>query len=373
MPEPSEEEASAAESPAPRADPVQQLWLLWRQGQRADVQQYLDQAGPLTPPQVAAVLLVDQRERWLIGERLRAESYLPLYPMLRADLEFTVELIYGEFLLREELGEGPTLDEDLERFLSGKPVTARRTGLPEQAWRWCRRKPTVATLTAAVTLLLMAVAVGSALSALWLRDQRNDATEKLWGSYLDQAKAGRLSRRAGQRFKSAGRLSRRAGQRFKSLDALAKAAQIARERHMPPERFLELRNEAIACLALPDLRLAKQWDGWPAGSLGGRLRWHAGALRPDGQTGGRQRPACGRRYRDRPPPRLRFRGLAVFQPRRPVSGARPTRWIGLRVHRVEAGRPRVPPAGRGTGRRRQRRVQPRLPAGRCPACEGRLH
>src|SRR6266851_299731 len=116
MPELSEEETGAAGSPALRADPVQQLWLLWRQGQRADVQQYLNQAGPLTPPQVAAVLLVDQRERWLIGERLPAESYLPRYPTLQADLEYAIELIYGEFLLREELGEGPTLAEYLERF-----------------------------------------------------------------------------------------------------------------------------------------------------------------------------------------------------------------------------------------------------------------
>src|SRR5438132_10852904 len=116
MPELSAEETSAAGPPAPRADPVQQLWLLWRQGQRVDVQRYLNQAGPLTPPQVAAVLLVDQRERWLIGERLPAESYLPLYPALQADLEYAIELIYGEFLLREELGEGPTLAEYLERF-----------------------------------------------------------------------------------------------------------------------------------------------------------------------------------------------------------------------------------------------------------------
>jgi WD40 repeat protein len=154
---------------------------------------------------------------------------------------------------RKRYGSALELAEDLQFFLAGKPIAARRTGLPEQAWRWCRRKPAVATLTAAVALLLVAVAVGSTLSALWLRDQRNDATEKLWGSYLDQAKAGRFSRRIGQR--------------FQSLDALAKAAHIAHERQMPEERFLELRNVAIACLALPDLRLAKEWDGWPAGSL----------------------------------------------------------------------------------------------------------
>jgi WD40 repeat protein len=107
---------NAAKSPATRADPVHQLWLLWRQGQPADVRQFLDRAGELTPPQVAAVLLVDQRERWLIGERLGVERYLPLYPTLATELEYAVELIYGEFLLREELGEGPTSAEYLERF-----------------------------------------------------------------------------------------------------------------------------------------------------------------------------------------------------------------------------------------------------------------
>ena len=50
------------------------------------------------------------------------------------------------------------------------------------------------------------------------------------------------------------RFSRRVGQRFESLDALAQAAAIARELKLPPERFDPLRDEAIACLALPDLK-----------------------------------------------------------------------------------------------------------------------
>jgi WD40 repeat protein len=36
--------------------------------------------------------------------------------------------------------------------------------------------------------------------------------------------------------------------------------------NLPAERIQELRNEAIACMALPDLRVAKEWDGWPTGS-----------------------------------------------------------------------------------------------------------
>ena len=52
----------------------------------------------------------------------------------------------------------------------------------------------------------------------------------------------------------AGRFSRQMGQRFDGLDALAKAAGIARDLKLPRERFDALRDEAIACLALPDLK-----------------------------------------------------------------------------------------------------------------------
>ena len=50
------------------------------------------------------------------------------------------------------------------------------------------------------------------------------------------------------------RYSRRAGQRFDSLTALDRAAAIARDLKLPAERLDPLRDEAIACLALPDLR-----------------------------------------------------------------------------------------------------------------------
>jgi WD40 repeat protein/serine/threonine protein kinase len=65
-----------------------------------------------------------------------------------------------------------------------------------------------------------------------------DAEDKLWNSYLQQAKASRMS----------GRL----GRKSEALAALKRAAEIR-----PDPR---LRNEAIACLALTELRVAKEWD-----------------------------------------------------------------------------------------------------------------
>jgi serine/threonine-protein kinase len=105
-----------ARPPPDGAAPDERLLQLWRLGQRPDVRDFLAQTGELTPAQVLAVLQVDQRQRWESGERAPAETYLQWYPALRADPEHVLDLVYGEFLLREELGESPALDEYLQRF-----------------------------------------------------------------------------------------------------------------------------------------------------------------------------------------------------------------------------------------------------------------
>jgi serine/threonine protein kinase/predicted Zn-dependent protease len=70
----------------------------------------------LAPAQVAAVLLIDQRERWQRGDRRPAEAYLDLYPHFRDDFEFGLELVYGEYLLCAERGETPDLQAYCRRF-----------------------------------------------------------------------------------------------------------------------------------------------------------------------------------------------------------------------------------------------------------------
>jgi eukaryotic-like serine/threonine-protein kinase len=49
------------------------------------------------------------------------------------------------------------LAADLENFLADKPILARRSGLPERAWRWCRRNPVAAALAGVSSLTVLAL------------------------------------------------------------------------------------------------------------------------------------------------------------------------------------------------------------------------
>jgi hypothetical protein len=98
------------------------LEALWRQGQHPDLAAFLAANGPVTVTSLLAVLRLDQEQRYQAGEQHRCEEYLAANPLLNDDPEHAVELIYGEFLLRERYC-GPT---DVEAFLTRFPAHALR-------------------------------------------------------------------------------------------------------------------------------------------------------------------------------------------------------------------------------------------------------
>lgn len=69
-----------------------------------------------SPQEMVARLRADQRRRWTGGERVLAETYRDRLPTLGANREAFLELVISEWLLREELGETPLLDEYVRRF-----------------------------------------------------------------------------------------------------------------------------------------------------------------------------------------------------------------------------------------------------------------
>jgi WD40 repeat protein/tRNA A-37 threonylcarbamoyl transferase component Bud32 len=76
------------------------------------------------------------------------------------------------------------LAEDLHRWQTGEPIAARPVGCVERTWRWCRRKPLVASLTGAIALLLVA---GISISS-YFAVQANERAEEAEDS-AEQAKA----------------------------------------------------------------------------------------------------------------------------------------------------------------------------------------
>src|SRR5262245_50043274 len=92
-------------------DPARRLSRLWRQGLQPRVEDFLAQAGVSDPALVVTVLRVDQWERRRRGQWVPAESYLEAFPAVGADPERVLDVIFAEYLLREQLGESPTLDE----------------------------------------------------------------------------------------------------------------------------------------------------------------------------------------------------------------------------------------------------------------------
>jgi WD40 repeat protein/tetratricopeptide (TPR) repeat protein len=218
----------------------------------------------------------DEADRLGLIDRIRRGAAPPprqLDPLIPRDLE-TVVL---KAMARDPADRYPAaaaLAEDLRRFLADRPVLARRHSWRERAWRFCRRNPALSAVGAVAAVLLVATA---AVSLAWSVSRGAALTEARTAQMISDGRADR----AGQAERAA-RLrlfeaklnearshtaSRRPGQRFLSLAALREATGLARELGLPPGRFLDLRNAAVAALALPDLRPTGALpDAHPAGT-----------------------------------------------------------------------------------------------------------
>jgi len=130
------------------------------------------------------------------------------------------------------------LVDELGRFLRDEPIQARAVGRAEKLWRWSRRNRVVAGLSAAAILASVFGLAGIAWQwrqAVAARKGAETATrdkqEQLWRSQLIEARYFRTSAQAGQQ--------------TRPLPVIGEAAKW--------RPSLELRNEAIAALLLPDL------------------------------------------------------------------------------------------------------------------------
>jgi WD40 repeat protein/tetratricopeptide (TPR) repeat protein len=203
----------------------------------------------------------------------------------------------------ERYASADVLAEDVRRFLADRPILARRSTWRERTWRWCRRNPAVATLSALLVLILGITAVSGVGMSLRLSDALGQAEN-------DRDKA-QTAERDGKRqlFQSfvseadAKRMSQRPGQRFDTLRRVRDALKIGREIGISAEDRLRLRNIAIAALCLPDMEPGLQWPADPEKPLPEDLDPFL-----------RQRVLAGYAMDRIPPPVYMLRGDSWFSP-----------------------------------------------------------
>ncbi len=204
---------------------------------------------PVPPSQVACGPTVasfrrQQAERG-IGQRGSAKARTP-HPIDR-DLEIICLKCLEKDPARRYTS-ARTLADDLEHWLAGEPILARPAGALEKFGGWCRRKPALAALWGALAVALLAGVTGivwqwrrAEASANEARRASAIAREQLWKAQLAQAHAQRLTGVAGRK--------------EASFAAVQSATAI--------RPSMELRDEAIAALALTDVAEQGSWQSAP--------------------------------------------------------------------------------------------------------------
>jgi WD40 repeat protein/Tfp pilus assembly protein PilF len=160
-----------------------------------------------------------------------------LDPRVPRDIE-TIVLKAMQKEPAQRYGSAGDLAADLRRFSSRLPIVARRTPPLERIGLWFQRNPLVAGLTALITAVVFSAAVVASGLAFKLSAEKRAAVANLRQAYLGEAMARRSDPRPGRR--------------HETLRVIDLASRI--------EPGLDLRNEAIAALALHDLHpIVKEW------------------------------------------------------------------------------------------------------------------
>jgi serine/threonine protein kinase/WD40 repeat protein/Tfp pilus assembly protein PilF len=165
---------------------------------------------------------------------------------------------------------------DVQRYLHDESVLACPPSAAYRFGKFARRNRgalATGTLVAGVLFLGTVVSVwlaARAIEAEGLAANRLDTeTQARQTAVVERDKARRRLFDARLAQARATRLSRQPGQRLDSLAALREAVQLARDLDLGADLLRELRDEAIACFALADVRLVQsEWPGFPPGSSG---------------------------------------------------------------------------------------------------------
>jgi serine/threonine protein kinase/WD40 repeat protein/tetratricopeptide (TPR) repeat protein len=196
--------------------------------------------------------LFDESDQIRLMEQIREQR--PVSPRsLDRNIPRDLETIVLKALAKEPADRFSSAGEfaaELRAVVEGRPIKSRPVSGVERFWRWCKREPWLAGANIAAAMLLTALAVGATVAAAIFHRQAEALRIERSRSDLAALDAKTAQARAV-------RFSRRQGQRFESLEAVRHATKLLDRMPAGPAttaRRDELRDMAIAALALPDVR-----------------------------------------------------------------------------------------------------------------------
>ncbi|HEV3255950.1 MAG TPA: serine/threonine-protein kinase, partial [Gemmataceae bacterium] len=199
-----------------------------------------------------------------------------LTKLVRGELDWIVmKCLEKDRNRRYETANG--LAMDVQRFLQDETVQACPPSVGYRLRKFAHRNKRSLIAVGFVLGALVVATLVSTWQAILATHAQGLAKIRLEAEKRERERALEAERNAQRRLfdaklaqAQASRGSRQVGQRFESLNTLREAAELARDLDLGEEAKRALRDEAIACFALADVRLVQpEWQGYPLGSTAG--------------------------------------------------------------------------------------------------------
>jgi WD40 repeat protein len=116
------------------------------------------------------------------------------------------------------------LAEDLRRFVDDRPIQARRISGAERTWRWCKRNPALASLAAALLIVLLA---GAGISTYFAIQAEQRAAEALAARDRADAKAEDAFAEKQRADAEAGRAKEKAAEAVEAMNKVRQAHAVS--------------------------------------------------------------------------------------------------------------------------------------------------
>jgi serine/threonine-protein kinase len=142
------------------------------------------------------------------------------------------------------------LADDLDRFLEGRPILARPVSMPERLWRWCKRNPKAAGVTAGILLGIAAYSATVSALAVSLKRQKDKTEENRLLAVANAARAEKNAETAkGRHQQAVARMTQLGEQLYNRLNTRRFAPGAAAEMRGVRDDMLRLLRDSMVQMA----------------------------------------------------------------------------------------------------------------------------